>query len=551
MADVKQGQPPATGSDDLRAVLQTATLGHYEVLQELGAGGMATVFLAHDITLDRLVAIKVMSPALLFSGGMVERFRREARTAASLNHPNIIPIYAVGETDEILYFVMKYVAGRPLDQIIREFGPLSIEMSEAILAQVGSAIGHAHRKGVIHRDIKPANIMIDEEGWAVVTDFGIAKSTEATGLTSTGASVGTPYYMSPEQYSGVAVGPASDQYALGVVCYEMLAGRPPFGGRSLAELVKAHFVDPTPDIMSVRPHCPPALGRVVTRMLQREPGDRWLSIEEAIAELKPRSIGHDDPVRTQMVTLAKSGPRPIILPTPTSPVPLGRPSRKNATPTQPLATGPARRSLAPILAAIAAVLAGAVLVINLRRPSPKQSDVPTPAPASVSATVAKTELQPDTAVRTPLRAAPGTVLAKGPSAKAASESKGKKEERTPPRAPTELKPQAATRVDTVPVAAPPPPPPPIVRQEAWVKLGSKQEAAVVYINGAPQLPRNPSLRWWRVPLGPVALAVKAEGCRAWQDTRTFAAGDSIQIGYRFPICGVERDSARADTTSKE
>src|SRR5260370_7900524 len=160
---------------------------------------MATVYLAHDIALARKVAIKVMSPALFADAGFAERFKREARTAASLSHPNIIPIYAVQEGGRVLYFVMKFIEGRPPDASIKEVGALPIPMVQAIVNQVGSALGYAHKRHVVHRDVKPANIMVDSDGWAVVTDFGIAKVSEAHGLTMTGATVRTPYYMSPEQ----------------------------------------------------------------------------------------------------------------------------------------------------------------------------------------------------------------------------------------------------------------------------------------------------------------------------------------------------------------
>ena len=160
---------------------------------------MATVYLAHDIALDRKVAIKVMSPHLLSGEGMAERFKREARTAGSLSHPHIIPIYAVKEAGDLLFFVMKFVEGRPLDGIIREVGAVPFPMAQTIMQQVGSALGYAHRRGIIHRDIKPANIMLDVDGWAMVTDFGIAKVADKEGLTMTGATVGTPSYMSPEQ----------------------------------------------------------------------------------------------------------------------------------------------------------------------------------------------------------------------------------------------------------------------------------------------------------------------------------------------------------------
>src|SRR6267143_222237 len=204
---------PGPRPDVLLETLRHATLGEYEILAELGHGGMATVYLAHDRPLDRKVAIKVLAPALFLMGeGMVERFKREARTAAALSHPHIIPIFAVKDSDQLMYFVMKYVSGRPLDSVIQEVGRLSIPMVQTILAHVGDALGYAHRHGVIHRDIKSANIMLDEEGWAVVTDFGIAKVVQAQGLTMTGVTVGTPTYMSPDQCATEELTGASDQY---------------------------------------------------------------------------------------------------------------------------------------------------------------------------------------------------------------------------------------------------------------------------------------------------------------------------------------------------
>src|SRR6266568_5048176 len=236
------GPRPDGGRNAQLDALREAALGEYEVLAELGHGGMATVYLAHDLALDRKVAIKVLAPALLLMGeGMVERFKREARTAAALSHPHIIPIYAVKESEHVLYFVMKYVQGRALDTVIRDVGTLPIPMVQTILAQVGDALGYAHRHGVIHRDIKSANIMLDEDGWAVVTDFGIAKVVQAEGLTMTGVTVGTPTYMSPEQCATRDVTGASDQYSLGVVAYEMLTGRLPFLGESTMAVMYAHF----------------------------------------------------------------------------------------------------------------------------------------------------------------------------------------------------------------------------------------------------------------------------------------------------------------------
>src|SRR2546425_931471 len=309
--------------------LRRATLGEYEILLELGHGGMATVYLAHDLALDRKVAIKVLAPALLLMGeGMVERFKREARTAAAVSHPHIIPIYAVKESDQVLYFVMKHVQGRSLDHVIRDVGPLPIAMTQAILAQVGDALGYAHRHGVIHRDIKSANIMLDEEGWAVVTDFGIAKVLQAQGLTMTGVTVGTPTYMSPEQCATEEVTGASDQYSLGVVAYEMLTGKLPFRGESIMSVMYAHFNQPARPVAELRPDCPPNLSAGVMRMLEKDPARRWPSMDDIVAVCGRPSLRHDDPVRGEMITLAKAGAGSALmaeLKTPTSPLVLSKP----------------------------------------------------------------------------------------------------------------------------------------------------------------------------------------------------------------------------------
>lgn len=382
-----------TGNEALLERLRTATRGEYDIFGELGRGGMSTVYLAHEISLDRKVAIKVMAPEMVHGTGMVERFKREARTAANLSHANIIPIYAVKQVDDLLFCVIKLVKGTPLDAIIKELGTLPVPMVQGILAQVGEALGYAHRHGVVHRDIKPGNILIDDEGWAVVTDFGIAKVTESEGLTMTGVAVGTPRYMSPEQCGGDEVTGAADQYSLGVVAYEMLAGRPPFTATSMMALMYNHFHDAPPPLESFRPDCPPELRDAVMRMLAKDPSERFASLEDAVAAMGARPMAHDDPTRSQLITLARTGTTHRIVSqvqTPRSPIPLTR-QREQPTPEQsaPVTSAasavPApKRSPVVLGGAAVALLAIGYLVARVAAPGAGSTAAPTVAPVATS-----------------------------------------------------------------------------------------------------------------------------------------------------------------------
>jgi serine/threonine-protein kinase len=264
---------------------------------------MAAVFLAHEISLDREVAIKVMSPALLMDEGMAERFRREAITIANLNHPNIVSVHSVRQAQGLHFFVMRHIRGRSLEQVIQHAGRLPIPIVRSILFQVGSALSYAHRSGVVHRDIKPANILIDEDGNAVVTDFGIAKVAELPSDTHPGALIGTPAYMSPEQCSGDEVSGASDQYALGAVTYEMITGVAPFTGSTLT-VMQAHLEQPPRPVRSLARECPPELEAAVLRMLEKDPAARWPSIAQAKAAAAAAPLAEDDPLLGELCRLA-------------------------------------------------------------------------------------------------------------------------------------------------------------------------------------------------------------------------------------------------------
>jgi serine/threonine protein kinase len=318
-------------ADALLPLITEATAGEYEILGELGRGGMAAVYLARDASLNRKVAIKTMLPELIGKQAMVQRFKREAQMAAGLSHPHIVQIHSVKQTNRIVYFVMKFIEGRGLDSIMGELGALDLDMTRLILHQSASALSFAHHRGVIHRDIKPANIMIDENGWAVMTDFGIAKVDDGNNLTATGTAVGTPHYMAPEQFHNKPVTAAADQYALGIVAYEMLSGKKPFDGTTLAEIITQHLFKEPPDIKVDRPDLPPSISDAIVRMLAKEPDARFPDLDSAIAALGPPNPSQVDAVRGRLMSIARSAPeRKPRLSVPMSPLPVTRPSARTA-----------------------------------------------------------------------------------------------------------------------------------------------------------------------------------------------------------------------------
>ena len=307
------------------ARLRAALVNEFDIDGELGHGGMAAVFRARELALNRRVAIKVMAPGLLLGEGMVDRFRQEAITVANLQHANIVAVHSVRTVGDLHLFVMQYIPGRSLDRILRDEGQLSFEAVRTIVYHVGSALDYAHRRGVIHRDIKPGNILLDGDGDPVVTDFGIAKIAETPGYTRVGMVVGTPTYMSPEQCVGVDVGPASDQYALGIVAYEMLTGRPPFVGSGMA-MMRLHTEETPPSIRAVRADVPDAIERAVLRMLAKKPEDRFPDFAAAIEAFEAHPLGSLGPIRAEMAKLAAAAAAEThladIVRQPRSPAPL-------------------------------------------------------------------------------------------------------------------------------------------------------------------------------------------------------------------------------------
>src|SRR5207249_1869468 len=250
----------------------------YEILDELGRGGMAIVFKAREKQLEREVAIKVLPFSLAFDKEFVERFQREARTSAKLEHPSIIPIYRVGKSGRVIYFVMKFLRGKPLASVLAARGSLPPAEIRQILVQVARALAYAHKSGIVHRDIKPDNIMFDEHGQAVVkvVDFGIAKAVtgdDTQKVTKTGLVIGTPEFMSPEQLSGDTLDPRSDIYSLALVLFKMMTGKLPFAASTVQETMVQRLTDEPLKLAAARPdrRFPPGLQATLDAALTRSP----------------------------------------------------------------------------------------------------------------------------------------------------------------------------------------------------------------------------------------------------------------------------------------
>ena len=320
-------------------------LGSYEVEEEIGRGGMGVVYRAYQPNLQRQVAVKVLLPHLAKDAEFVERFMREARSAAKLHHPGLVTIFDVGEIEGTYFFSMQWLQGKTLEEKLEE-GPLPVEEVVGVVSQMAAALGFAHEAGVVHRDVKPANVIVDERGRAVLTDFGIAKAGNETQLTRVGASVGSPDYMAPEQISGGSVDPRTDLYALGVLFHHLLTGEPPYSGDAPIAVAYQHLNAPIPSARETRPEVPPELDEVVTRLMAKAPEDRFQSAEELLAAL------HGIP------GLEVSGPPTGIG---TMPIAVGEasPVEPVAAPADEAGAAPERSKLVPLaLAVIGAVVIG-------------------------------------------------------------------------------------------------------------------------------------------------------------------------------------------------
>jgi serine/threonine protein kinase len=379
-ADVSGGDgPTSTSSVDVVAErLKRIVEGKYRIERLLGKGGMGAVFLAHDLILEREVAIKVLPPDVAQDDQVVRRFQQEAKTAAKLDHPNIIPIYRVESEGGLNYFVMKYISGTSLEDLLEKKEPLPVADIQRILWEAACALGHAHQRGVVHRDVKPANIMFDHEGRVMLTDFGISKALQAaTGLTATGMIIGTPHYMAPEQAKGAPVDGRADQYSLGVVGYRMITAELPFSGDSVHTIIYKHIYEEPPLVTAKRPGIPGTLTVAISRALSKEPEQRFPTMEDFATAVWP-----EQPVAAPAKgrSAARSRPRAAadapteITGAPTTPLP----AAKQRRPAQP---SPPRRWRIPLIGlVVAAAGVGGYLVLGRQAaPTAPRSQLPVPA----------------------------------------------------------------------------------------------------------------------------------------------------------------------------
>lgn len=566
--------------DTLAPILQEATLGEYDIYGELGRGGMAAVYLALDLALNRKVAIKTMLPDLVGKTGMVDRFKREAQTAAGLSHPHIIQIFSVKQTKSLVYFVMKYIEGRSLESVIIERGHLDVDLTRVILSQAGGALAFAHRKGVVHRDVKPANIMLEEDGWAIVTDFGIAKVQEAQNLTATGTAIGTPHYMSPEQFHNKAVTGASDQYSLGIVAYEMLTGKKPFDGGTYAEIITQHLFEPPPDIRTVRPDIPANVADAVMKMMAKEASARFPDLDAAVAALGTPTTTQGEKARTQIISIAKSNQdeRKARMSVPKSPVPAQRKApdptvvekaqpRPAAKPARPRPVAEEKKSHVGMAVAVVLLIlvgVGGTLGYLKYASSSKAPDAsitqtgntttpPAPVPAVDSTRILAEQQQRDSIAKavadsiTAANAAAAKLLdAKNKAAAAKGTnvaSRDTKTPTTPTKTATDTKPTTRDTKQAIadkPAAqAPAPtaePPKPVVAPDGYIVIGTRTQGAVLFINGVPRPEGLKSYETIAMRPGEVKLSIRAEKCTPFEVTVTVTPKDTVTVGRKALVC---------------
>jgi len=369
------------GTEGLMIRLQRLVEGKYKVERMVGKGGMGAVFLAHDLTLEREVAIKVLPPDISMDEHIVKRFQQEAKTAAKLDHTNIIPIYRVESEGGLNYFVMKYIEGTSLEDVLDQKQPLTIDYIQRVLWEAACALGHAHQRGVVHRDVKPANIMFDHDGRVMLTDFGISKALQAaSGFTGTGMIIGTPHYMAPEQAKGGTVDGRADQYSLGVVAYRMVTAELPYIGDSVHTILYKHIFEEVPSAAAKRGDAPPFLAAAISRALAKEPDQRYATMEEFATAVWPE----------QPVAAPKAGHKAQRRQPPPRKASADAPTEVTTAPTTPMpragmkfpAAKKKRSGVGMVIGAIVVVVAGVGGYLALAPQAPQAVSAPTPPPAA-------------------------------------------------------------------------------------------------------------------------------------------------------------------------
>lgn len=475
----------------------------YEIHEELGRGGMAIVYRATERALEREVAIKVLPAAFTFDAEFVERFQREARTAARLEHPNIVPVYRVGDRDRVIFFVMKYLRGGSLATLMARRGRLPASEIRRILTETGAALGYAAQRGVVHRDIKPDNIMFDEFGKSHLADFGIARAVSGTRLTGTGLSIGTPHYMSPEQARAQETDGRSDLYSLGVVAYECLTGRVPYDGDDAFAIGYKHITEPLP-VPALTDPDDLWLFRTIERMLEKDPADRFQSCEDLLASLNRRVPSTTPTVPTPMVTPPARRAQAATAAAVSDPAATPRSvASRSAT-----LRRPAPRASGWVWPLVALLAAGAVATYYVVR---QQASAPGPQPIKDSTALPIAAL--DTPAVDGVAADPAT-----------SES-------------LPVAPRATSGAAGPPTRAVP-------RDSGALRLRDLPLGSSVMING-----KEVSAAVTRLPSGPNAIGISAPRHVFYTDTVRIVAGETLTVAPSLTRLGAgERRSRPATTT---
>ncbi len=392
-------------------------LGPYRVVAQLGEGGMAKVFKAYQASVDRYVALKVLPQSLAKDPQFVERFKQEAQLLARLQHPHILPVHDYGESEGYTYIAMPFIESGTLTDLMRG-QPLPLDRAASIIAQVGDALDYAHSQGLVHRDVKPSNVLIDQRGNCLLTDFGIAKMMAGTQhLTSTGAVMGTPAYMSPEQGRGDRVDARSDIYALGIILYELVTGRVPFKAETPLATIFKHIQDPLPLPHLFNPALPEAVERIILKALAKQPEDRYATAGEMVRALQAtvNNLG----LATAAVPLGPAAPEPTAAISATTPPPVA------AVPPAGAAAKPAG---VPVYAWVALGCVGVILVLivvggmagGLALMTLRPAPAPTPVLPTPTVVIEASATPEPEATRVPT-AAPSATAAPATTATAAGE----------------------------------------------------------------------------------------------------------------------------------